>query len=179
MRYLVYFLLIFLVFSDQSLWAIRKFVVPEHFKVAFEQQRYLKHTDITLKSQGEMELIKKKRLLFWRQQTPFENEIVVDLGESSVKTANLDNEQKIKRIFGEMIFDIVNGGFANLEKQFNIKELDLKTLSLIPKTDGLKQFLREIVIKGDTKVESFYMQEKSGNYMKIHFLDFKEIKDEK
>lgn len=164
----------FLIFLSFQAGGITDTKVPSHFKTNFKQIKYLKHTNIKLISEGEIELNKKKEIIKWSQIKPFNNIITIDLKRFE-KNNIIKLEEKIYMTIGKIFFEIMNQSYENLNQHFSLNKINKHKIKLIPKTKRIAQFLKEITITSKEFVENFHMAEVNGNFMDITFENFKEL----
>lgn len=154
---------------------LERYRVPKNFQTSFEQERFIKSTDLRLKSGGDLKIINGAEL-FWHQKIPFEHMIVMT--KDSIKSGETGDLKPVKepmaKYMAKIMFNLFNGSIEELKTLFKISE-GSDYLLLRPKDKTMAKFIEHIRVEGSAKIEEIRLSEKSGNYLFIEF-DKKNVK---
>ncbi len=160
------FFLFFLIFSSAFGSDHLPFKTFSSFKANFSQIRFIKASNIKLKSEGN--ILKKETSVIWKQIKPFEN--IIDLSK--------ETKNPIAKRMGDTILSVVKGNLKKLKKDFFIQK-KRNRIVLTPKEELYKKFLKSIEVSGKKYIDKFILKELSGNYIEIKFSDYEDLSDGK
>lgn len=156
--------------------AISASELKQNFSADFTQTRYLKNSDFSLESSGELAVTASKEL-YWTQQAPFTMELIVTpkaiYQVVNGKRSKIDNP--MMGHVSQIIFAAFRGDMQLLGKSFQIKQNKNKH-ELTPIEPKLKEIIKTITIKKSINVDFFKLVEVSGNWIEIHFKNYKKQK---
>lgn len=158
----------FVVFSGEV------FDTKKPFHLDFVQKRYIKNVDMEVTSKGSV-FVKPGKSLLWEQKGPFRQSFLLENG----KFYKMEGREKIAvenfamNSITSVFLGVLEEDITSLKEKFDIEKKE-DTLSLSPKNLEMKKYILKIEIKRKKKVESFYLKEVSGNYLKIKFTSKKE-----
>ena len=156
------------ILSDYSF----SFSSPEQsFYCKFKQERFVKTVNLKLVSTGDV-LVENGGKIIWSTRDPVENIILVEAN----RIYRLQNDKKLPlknpiiKKMTEVMSSALKGDKTSLQKYFILENKnDGHTNLLVPKDEKLKKIIQLIEIKTKKYIESFYMLEASGGYIKLAF----------
>lgn len=155
---------------------LEKYQVDKNFTSDFKQERFIKSTDLTLKSAGGIK-IKDGMTLYWNQKDPFEYNIVMT--RDSISSGEEGNLKPVKepmaKYMARIMFNLFNGSLSELKNLFEIKQ-GTGYISLKPRDKTMAKFIDQIRVEGQSSIEKIRLNEKSGNFLIIEFTSSKTIR---
>lgn len=147
------------------------------FRCNFNQDRYIKKMDMVLYSTGDV-MVESNNRIIWRQYTPFKNSYVIqkdgvyEIQESGKEKLENPIIEKISTFIGF----VLQGHYDNLSPYFSAEHTSKHSFSLKPIDKQIQKFIKDINVTKKTFVESFSLNEMSGNSIIIKFDKCKNIK---
>lgn len=151
--------------------------IESKFKANFKQERYIKSSDFTLKSSGQV-VVDPSEMLSWKQIEPFEFEMIISPQRIIQKGPGGESKQVdniiMKKVSG-IIFSLFTDDLKKLEKEFSIKK-NKDSFVLLPLSKEMSKIIKEIRLTKDKYLKQFYLIEKGGNWLRVNFKDHQKLK---
>ena len=166
--------------SDDVVAAVKaQLEQPNVLRGNFEQSKQIEGFSKPLLSSGDF-IVSRERGVLWRTVEPFpsvlkltRDEIVASQGDAVTFRLSADSEPSV-RIINGLMFSLLNGDVAALDKQFTIggsKTAGQWSLDLKPKQAAFAKLIRAIALKGDAHVREIAIDEANGDKTQIRFSD--------
>lgn len=152
---------------------------PAVLRGNFTQNKQIKGFSKPLLSSGDF-IVSREQGVIWRTAKPFpsvlkltRDEIVASEGDAVTFRLSAKSEPSV-RIINGLMFSLLNGDVAALDKQFTISGTTMAgqwSLDLKPKQVALAKLIRGIALKGDAHVRDIAIDEANGDNTQIRFSD--------
>ena len=152
---------------------------PAVLRGNFIQNKQIKGFSKPLLSSGDF-IVSREHGVIWRTAKPFpsvlkltRDEIVASEGDAVTFRLSAKSEPSV-RIINGLMFSLLNGDVAALDKQFTISGTTMAgewSLDLKPKQVALAKLIRGIALKGDAHVRDIAIDEANGDNTQIRFSD--------
>ena len=160
-----------------------KIGLPEKsaFKGKFKQTRFLKSSNLKLISSGSFNASSDDQAIEWLQLSPFQlkilllkDKIVTEIEGQDPKIIT-ENENPWIFQFAKVFGSLIKGDFEKLENSFNYKIKNNNSnkswkVTLEQKDKILKKGLKYIEIGGSHIINSFYLEDSTGDSLTVEFI---------
>ncbi len=164
-------------FADDFSDVCSKIAERKVTKGSFVQTKSIKKLNREVVSRGTF-IIADGEGIFWNTEKPFPSKMavtksaVIQTSASGKKSVMKSSGNQTFEEFSEILSSVFDGNYENLEKNFEInfsRNGQIWSAVLVPKSDVLKKFTKNIEMAGDSALKSVILNENTGDFLKYEF----------